>query len=623
MSRVSWAFWSRWRVVWKLFFVTVAFSVLATAIVGFSVDRALREDLRAGARDGLRKSAVLVADLLEGAGEEELESASVRERVERMGRETGTRFTIVAADGRVLADSGSPPEKLENHGSREEIEGAFRDGYAFATRRSHSLGTDLSYVAVRVSGAGGAWFVVRGALPLDAVEARLRAASRAVLAASAVALAIGILLGYPVARRLTGPLREMRRIAERYAQGDFRRRAAVAGGDEVALLGAALNRMGEELELRIRAGEADRGKTLAILGAMVEGIIAVDRDERIVLINRSARELAGLGAGAVEGRRTWEAIRVGAVVDILRAALEGRESWRDEVAMPGAHPERLLEVHAAPISDEDGNVSGAVAVLHDVTRLRKLESHRRDFVANVSHELKTPLTTIRAAVETLLGGAAEDPVSGPRFLQKIDDQSARLQALIGDLLSLSRLESEGLVRKPAAVDLREIVADGVERFTERAAAKGLALRFEDGGPPLAIVTGDDGALAQVFDNLIDNAVKYTPEGGRVSVRLREAGSGGERFAVEIEDDGLGIAEADLERIFERFYRVDRARSRDVGGTGLGLAIVKHIVLLHRGTVHVRSELGSGSVFTVFLPRAGTGESLPRGDESAAGAAAAP
>jgi two-component system phosphate regulon sensor histidine kinase PhoR len=486
-------------------------------------------------------------------------------------------------------------------------------------RRSHTLGTELLYVALAVGGEegpdGGHAFVVRGALTLDAVESRLRAASRSVLVASFAALAIGILLGYPVARRLTRPLREMRRIAERFASGDFSRRVAVRGRDEVALLGTALNRMGGELEQRIRTGDEERGKTHAILAAMAEGIVAVDRDEKIVLVNRSARELAGLGKEPVEGRRTWEAIRVGAVVEILRAALDGRESFRDEVAIPGGRErERLVEAHAAPITSDDGTIAGAVVVLHDVTRLRKLESYRRDFVANVSHELKTPLTTIRAAVETLQAGAAGDPESGPRFLQKIDAQSARLQALIGDLRSLSRLESEGLVQAPAPADLRSIVALSVERFAERAAGKRIRLSFDPGGPSLAPVTADEGALAQVFDNLIDNAVKYTPEGGRVALRLSDAAS---RFAVDVTDDGLGIAEKDKERIFERFYRADRARSREVGGTGLGLAIVKHIVLLHRGTVHVASELGAGSTFTVYLPRAGPPEPESAGDGAAA------
>jgi len=597
--------WSRLRVAWKLFLVTVAFSALATAMVGFSVDRSLREDLRAEMRDGLRKRVTLVADLLEDATEADLSDPVLRGRIERLDSETDTRFTVVARDGRVLADSAVAPDRLENHGSREEIEAAFRDGFGTAIRRSHSLGKDLLYVALSIRGKKDAAsdaprFAVRGAISLERVEARLASASRSVLVASLIALVLGILIGYPIARRLTRPLREMRRVAERFAAGDFGRRVAVTGGDEVAQLGASLNRMGEELERRIRGAEEDRGKTHAILAAMAEGIVAVDPEERIVLVNRSARELAALGSGQVEGRRTWEAIRVGPVVEILRAALGGRESFRDEVRIPGERPERLLEVHAAPIRAEDGRVAGAVAVLHDVTRLRKLETHRRDFVANVSHELKTPLTTIRAAVETLLAGAASDPETGPRFLEKIDAQSARLEALIADLLTLSRLESEGVSLKKVPVDLREIAAESVDKFAERAAAKRLRLALDDDGPRAAIVEGDDGALAQVLDNLIDNAVKYTPEGGEVAVRLREVDS---RFLLEVDDDGLGIAEADQERIFERFYRVDRARSRDVGGTGLGLAIVKHVVLLHRGAVRVTSRLGEGSTFTVDLPRA--------------------
>jgi len=415
---------------------------------------------------------------------------------------------------------------------------------------------------------------------------------------------VGTMLGLPVARRLTRPLREMRRVAEKFARGDFRRRASVLGSDEIGHLASALNRMGEELEERIRLTDEDRNKTLAILGAMQEGLVAVDRDERIVLINRSARDLTGLGSEAVEGKRTWEAIRVGAVVDILRAALDGRDSWRDDIALPG-RTGLVVEAHAAPIGPEDGPVEGAVAVLHDVTRLRKLESYRRDFVANVSHELKTPLTTIRAAVETLLSGAARDPEAMTRFLAKIDVQSSRLEALIGDLLSLSRLESEGLARGKAPVDLRAILTDSVGRFAEKAAAKKVSVSFTPGDESLdpaeaPCVMGDGGALSQVFDNLIDNAVKYTPEGGHVRVSMRESGAG--RIAVDVEDDGLGISEPDTERIFERFYRVDRARSRDVGGTGLGLAIVKHIVVLHRGSVQVRSALGEGSTFSVTLPR---------------------
>jgi two-component system phosphate regulon sensor histidine kinase PhoR len=371
--------------------------------------------------------------------------------------------------------------------------------------------------------------------------------------------------------------------------------------DELGELSRSFRSMSTELEQRVATLAADRNKVLAILASMVEGMVAVDREDRIVHMNAAAAHILRTDADRSVGRRVWETTRVRDVPRILAEARETERECRAEVKLESSANPTFVELFASPLSGAAGENVGAVVVLHDVTELRRLEGVRRDFVANVSHELKTPLTAIRGFVETVLDDEAMPRDVERRFLGRIREQTARLSALVQDLLTLARIEAAEERPELVEVDLVRSLSESVERFALLAERKQISLTAEmpDGA---ALVRADEEGLRQIAGNLLDNAIKYTPAGG--SVRVRLAARDGE-FVVEVVDTGIGIEPRDLERIFERFYRVDKARSRELGGTGLGLAIVKHLALTYEGSVSVESTPAKGSTFRVHLPRRGT------------------
>jgi two-component system phosphate regulon sensor histidine kinase PhoR len=358
------------------------------------------------------------------------------------------------------------------------------------------------------------------------------------------------------------------------------------------------------LEVRIARLEQDRQQLRVVLSGMAEGVIAIDARRRLLFANASADRLFGLDAAAV-GRLVPELIRSPQVQDAVEATLSGPAPYRGEITLAGREREAMLRIHARVLAVHGTPLPGspppgAVLVFHDVTELRRLERMRQDFVANVSHELKTPLASIKAYTETLLDWALHDESVNIRFLRRIEEQADRLNQLILDLLSLSRLESGQEVYQHGPLALAAVLGSCVESHRGRAEAKGLVLELDFS--PLddeTLVRADEEAVRQILDNLIDNAIKYTPEGGAVQVVCRDGVAG---ITVEVADTGIGIPRDDLPRVFERFYRVDKARSRELGGTGLGLAIVKHLVQSIGGQITVASRVGAGTQFAVTLPR---------------------
>jgi len=342
---------------------------------------------------------------------------------------------------------------------------------------------------------------------------------------------------------------------------------------------------------------SDRNQLYAILAGIVEGVVAVDREERVVHLNSAAARILRVAPGETAGKRIWEATRVREVSEALAEALQGADVVTREVRLVTGAREQVVEVHASPLRDGEGQGSGAVLVLHDITELRRLEGVRREFVANVSHELKTPLTAIGAIAETLLDDPGMNDETRRRFLAKIGNQSARLSAMVQDLLSLSRIESREARPDHAPVDIRDVILASSRSLLPAAEKKRISVELDLPDAP-AVILGDEEELRQVMGNLLDNAIKYTPEGGRVQVR---AGASPDEVFLEVEDTGIGIEPQHHDRIFERFYRVDKGRSRDAGGTGLGLSIAKHITLAHGGRLLVRSAPGEGSTFRVTLP----------------------
>ncbi len=452
-------------------------------------------------------------------------------------------------------------------------------------------------------------FVVAAVGPIAAIVLRRAGGAAHVdgLAGEVVAAAVGVAAlalapAYLLARRLARPLDELTRGADRLADGDLAHRIPADAGGEFAALARAFNDMGDRLAITFDQIARDREQLRTILSGMVEGVVAFDNDERVLFANDRGAALLEFDEAAV-GRKLWEATRQRAVQEIAEKALRGSGPCRQELDWKGPGAKNLA-VYAARLPGPDS--PGAVMVLHDITELRRLERLRQDFVANVSHELKTPLAVIQSNVEALQDGAADDPAMRGPFLERVKLEADRLEELIQDLLKLAKIESgeQPLDLGPVALDAA--IAECLERQSTRAEAKSMRL-FEvppTDAPRSLAAFADADAVGHVLDNLVDNAIKYSPSGGRITVRW---GAVDGKVFVEVEDTGHGIAEADLPRVFERFYRADRARQR-TGGTGLGLAIVKHLVQAMNGQVTVASRLGLGSTFKIVLPRAG--ESAP-------------
>lgn len=422
----------------------------------------------------------------------------------------------------------------------------------------------------------------------------------AVLVGVAV-MALSVVPGLYLARRFVRPMRALTSGARRISGGDYGHTIHTGGVGENAELERAFNDMSEELARQFAQLEQDRQQLRAILGGMVEGVVACDPEQRVLFANERAGWFLDFATRDAIGRKFWEVVRHRQIHEVLDRADAGGEPYREEVDWNGPAV-KSLAIYVARLPGEKSQ--GTIIVLHDTTKLRQLERVRQEFVANVSHELKTPLSVIKACIETLMDGAAEDVDSRNEFLEQIALQGDRLYALILDLLSLARIEGDNYELDLQAIPIGAAVEECIDRHRPRAEAKSLDLVVEPPDADLADrlnVWADDEAVGQILDNLIDNAVKYTPEGG--TVRVRWSAQSDSSVCLQVQDSGIGIPERDLPRVFERFYRVDKGRSREVGGTGLGLAIVKHLAQALGGTIGAASTVGRGTTFTVTLPRA--------------------
>jgi len=585
----------------KLTLTLVGFVAVTSLVAGLYLNRAL-ESLAVDTLEArLASTGRLLADDARALIARGVPPAQFRAFAVHGAVPTRSRVTVIARDGRVLGDSEVAVEDLprvENHAGRPEVQEALAGRIGRHLRTSATIGTPLLYVAVPVEDGGRLIGVLRVALPLSVVTSSYAAIHRVMLVGGLVALLAACGIGLFVARRVTEPVVQMQAIARRMSDGDFTARVPVRSPDEIGALGRALNAMAARLREKIQDIEQEQAKTTAILDGMVEGVVAVDGRDTILLMNERVRAMFGLGPARGERKPFLEVIRNADLHRILhesRAAGEGSVSHHElRLASP---IERRLQVNAVPLRlapDE----TGVVMVLHDVSELRRLEQVRTEFVANVSHELRTPLTAIQGYLETLLGGALEERANARRFLEIVFRHTERLGRLLNDLTDLSNIELGKVSLKLAPTRLDEVVESVLAIIGPKADAGRVALAT-DLPAALRPVLADRDRLAQILINLVDNAVKYTPDGGRVTVRASERAGGGVEIAVI--DTGVGIPPGDLPRITERFYRVDRARSRELGGTGLGLAIVKHLVLAHGGGLRIESEPPRGTTVYVTLP----------------------
>jgi two-component system phosphate regulon sensor histidine kinase PhoR len=585
----------RSRFFWKLFASFSAVAILTGAVVGWRVEARLEEGLLADLQENLltdcRILAPFAVEAFRGGAVEGLQ-----QRLERL-KETGVRITLIRPDGQVIGESHEDPARMDDHSNRPEIVQARSERIGVVRRYSHTVGYELLYVALRFEDAGETLGFVRAALPVSLVQRQVGATTRSVVLGTAAGVLAALLLGLLFARWITRPIASMTRIARELSAGRYGSRVHGTRTDEIGLLGQTLNELGAEITRRIATLSQEDAQLRAVLASMIEGVVAVDEEDRVAFINQAARALLEIGEPAPVGRSLWDLAPIRELQDMLARARTTGSQEPLEVDLFRGGKERVFQVHASPF--QGGGKGGFVLVLHDITELRRLERVRRDFVANVSHELKTPLTSIQGFVETLLSGALHDEHNNVQFLQRIDANVKRLTNLVTDLLSLSRIESGQLAVERTAVDWREVL-DGVLRLREPAlSAKGL--RLDVLGRERALrVRGDKEAMTQVLDNLVDNAIQYTSAPGRITLRLSSQDGFG---LMAVADTGIGIPSSDLDRVFERFYRVDKARSRAAGGTGLGLSIVKNLVLRMEGEVRVASVEGQGSTFTVLLPLA--------------------
>ncbi len=529
--------------------------------------------------------------------------ATLQPAVRELGLQARVRVTVIGADGTVLADSAVPDHAvptMENHLARPEVQQALAKGYGVDIRRSDTIGLQLFYFArTLVPADSSPTTVVRLALPLTTLEGRTREFKRALGIAFGLALVVSMALGILLARQITLPLSRMVAVARRLAGGALGERVRTAARDEVGVLASTLNQMAEQLETKIQEVSEDRAQLRAMLSSMVEGVMVLDCRGRILRLNPALEQMFMVKESEARGRAHSEVIRHHDLNELVKRTLESGHHDSGEITIVPSG--RTLRVVASVAAFQRENEPCAVLVFHDITTLRKLEKIRKDFVANVSHELRTPLTSIKGYVEALLDGAKDNPRDAEHFLNIILKQSDRLNFILDDLLQLSKIESGEVMLARLPVDMHALVERVVAVIKPLADKHGhsLTILLPADIPP---VPGDEERLGQVLTNLLDNAVKYTPPNGTIRIEGRRIGEGDHAcMELAVADTGIGIPEADRPRIFERFYRVDKARSRELGGTGLGLSIVKHIVEGHNGQVWVEANRPRGSRFVVRLP----------------------
>ena len=586
----------RARLFWKLGFTYLALLLGVLIAVDWFAERTLRHDTELAAQEHLAS-----LDRLVQARPPAFDNPAALHDWAGWMAQSGVRATVIAADGLVLADSDADPQTMENHSNRPEFQQALARGEGDAIRHSATIDRDLVYHALRLD-SGGHPVVVRLALPLAQVNQAVAAIRHQMLVTSLFILVVCGIISLIFSRAFAGRVDRLKDFSMRIAHGDFRALSSERPEDELADLGQSLNETASRMDATIRTLTEERNRSSAILRSMVEGVAVIDARERVVFCNRAFAEILNIDPADCENRPLLEVIRYQELLNTIRTALVDGVSARGELEFGTVFP-RSFAVTATPVetrpAGSGGSSVGAVAVLHDISELRRLERVRQDFVANVSHEFKTPLTAIQGFAETLLGGALEDEKNNRRFLEIIRDQSIRLAQLTDDLLRLARIEAGKLELDFRPVPLAPLLDSLADTYTMRATRKQLALTI-DCPPDVPDVQGDASLLREVLQNLLDNAMQYTPPGGSIEL---SAVHRDDQAVFTVSDTGVGIPLAAQERIFERFYRVDAARSREVGGTGLGLSISKHIVDAHGGKIWVESDMGSGSRFHFSIPLA--------------------
>ncbi|QDU08520.1 two-component system histidine kinase PnpS [Gimesia aquarii] len=590
--------WSS-RLFWKLFLVYAGLNIASAIVFALIVSGRQQTQVDEQVRQRLHDSAVIMGSSLEGVFQQG-PTESLQKKVKKLGKETGTRLTLIDMDGVVIADSDQDTLKLvqdmENHKNRVEIIQAISTGSGSSKRMSPTLSEPMLYYAVLFKEEEQPEGVVRVAITMAKIQEEVSAVEKLIWGIALVVSFTVMLLTYWVVARMIRPLTILTNAAESIAGGEYDQKLYFPQHDELGILAQSFNHMSQEMAERVRQLQASGDRLGTVLEGMVEGVIAINERQHVLFANESAGRLLFFSPEEAEGKPLFESVRNHQLQKAVTEVLNTLEPQRMEVELESTS-DRILGVTTTPLPGEP--CPGLVIVLFDMTELRRLESLRQEFVANVSHELKTPLSSIKAYTETLIRGAKDDPEISQTFLMRIEEQAERLHELIMDLISLASIESGNQVFDIVDIELRPFVEICLVDQQKVAEAKNIELIVEEKEHGIKVKADEEG-LHQILGNLINNAIKYTPDQGRITIRWEWDDPN--MVLLEVEDTGIGIEEKHQARLFERFFRVDKARSRELGGTGLGLSIVKHLVQSFNGTIGVTSKVGEGTTFTVRLPR---------------------
>ncbi len=591
---------ARKRLIWQLFPTYLLVTVLSLLAITIYTTRTVKNFYREQLSDNLERQALLLRPQVQQYIQE-LRYVALDRLIKELGSSVGVRITVMLPDGSVIADSDEFVENIQNHGERPEFLGAMTSIIGRHERYSTTVRADMTYIAIPVYSGGEVIGVIRTAFPMIELYNNLYAIYLQVFAGGTIITLIAGALCWMVSLHIMRPIEDLKQGAQRFAQGDFKNPLLPPNSTEIAGLAEAMNQMATQLDEKLRTVISQRNEQEAVLSSMVESVFAVDHEERIISLNKAAAKLLGVSSpDKVHSKPLHEVVRNTALQQFITDALHSDTSLERELVLHNKG-EQYLQAGGAVLRDAYGQRFGAVIVLNDVTRLRRLEKVRRDFVANVSHELKTPITSIKGFVETLQDGAINEPDDATRFLDIIAQQAERLNNIIEDLLLLSRVEQdrESADNVLEHAPINSVIRTAVQLCLLSANAKNISIINTDSQPIEGLISPS--LLEQGIVNLINNAIKYSEPGSSVRLSLE---SNENEIIIHVRDEGCGIASEHLPRLFERFYRVDKDRSRRQGGTGLGLAIVKHIAQLHKGYVRVESKLGVGSCFSIHLPGIG-------------------
>ena len=584
------------RLLWQLYPSYLLVTIMCLGAVSWYATTSLREfyldqstkDLEARAR--LLESQFL--ELIDPLDEQKFGLLS-----EKIGRSTTTRVTVILPSGKVVSDTDEDPKTMDNHANRPEIKVALDGRVGSSTRYSHTIGKEMMYLAIPLVKGDRKVGVLRVSIPEVAVDEAIRNIQIKIAVGGLIIAGLAAFLSLIVSRRISRPIEKIKRWAESISKGHFQVNPPIVNTEEIAALSDGMSQMTAQLVDRIQTVSRQRNELEAVLTSMVEGVIAVDNEERIIRMNQAAARMLKCEQSDFKGRSIQEIVRNVDLQNFVTNTLANQKLVEKDIIL-FSEEERILNGHGTVLRDGEENRIGALIVLDDVTRLRKLENIRRDFVSNVSHEIKTPITAIKGFSETLSTGSVKDPEDVARFLGIIDKHVDRLSAIVEDLLSLSRIEREEerkeIILKEGPI--RDVLQSSMKVYQTKAQEKNIQFQLKCDGNIKALINAP--LLELAVGNILDNGIKYSEEGK--TIRLKAMTKNGQ-VTIRIQDQGYGIAKEHIPRLFERFYRVDKARSRKLGGTGLGLALVKHIIQSHGGHVSVDSKPGKGTTFTIHLP----------------------